>query len=116
VNLPQRIVLIGGAFVTLVICLFPPWQYAYYRQTASKSFDFEHYGPATTYKAERDAGFHFIFGSVGPSSPPDLADTDYDNPDNFKSIRIDIKRLSAELAGILVATSMFCLGFARRQS
>lgn len=109
---PQRIVLILGAFLTLIICLFPPWQYVYRYQHAEQSSDLERptFGPAITREAIRPAGHHFIFSSVGGLSTPDLLDPN--SP--YISARIDKERITIELIGVLVVSLMLHLAFRGR--
>jgi hypothetical protein len=113
VNLPQRLVLLVGAFLTLIICLFPPWQYVYRYQRAEQSSDLERptFGPAITRQANRNAGYHLVFRSVDLNTP-DLLDPD--NPSI--SVRIDRERITVELIGVLFPTAMLCLLFIQRRN
>ena len=108
-NLAQRVVLIAGFVIILVMVLFPPWL-----------FIFKH--PALP-QSERPAGYHLIFNQGSPEDQqelmrlfavrsPQMAQLQY------FSVRIDNTRLSVQLIGtlLLIAILFFILGNKRQKT
>ncbi len=98
-NLAQRIVLLLGFLLLLVIVLFPPWTYIYRFPNLPE--------------AERPAGYHLIFGQHAPQDRTALAQlfaTDYKYTQLvFFNLRIDQSRLTFEVVGIVSLTAILYL-------
>ena len=98
-NVPQRIVLFIGFLVLLVVVLFPPWL-----------FVFKHPNLAAV---ERPAGYHLILGQHAPQDRTALGQIfslKYEHTElMFFNIRIDQTRLTVEIVGVLLVTTILCL-------
>jgi len=97
-NQAQRILLLVGFVVLLVVVLFPPWVFiCKYPELAA---------------VERPAGYHLIFGQHTPQDPTALAQLFSLGQWvelGFFSIRIDQTRLTFEIAGVLLLMGILYL-------
>lgn len=99
-NLPQRIVVIVGALAVALNTLFAPWV-----------FVFEPPAGAGFTHSERFAGYHLITNASEPQDATALSQI-FHCPSGlmlrYVSMRIDTRRLFAQLAGLLC---VIALGF-----
>lgn len=110
-NRTQRIVLMAGFLVVLVAVLFPPWVFVY-------DFPGGYYYRAAvpSERAERPAGYHWLFGQHIPTDQTYLtwlfnlkADNVERNRLGFFALRVDSTRLGFEIGAAILLIGILYL-------
>lgn len=115
-NMAQRIVLIAGFLVILIMALFPPWVYVYSPPRDSDAV-----------RAERPGGYHLIFNDHVPQDQGQLialfslplGRTAYESELislRYFSLRIDSQRLEIQIAATLILAAILYLALRSRKT
>jgi hypothetical protein len=97
----QRIALIAGFVLILSMALFPPWLTVY-----DIPADKDRVVIPARGRAERSAGYHFLFQQDNSRSMSTYVDLSGETAAAYRSTKIDTLRLGVQLIGALLLTGI----------
>ena len=112
-NSKQRVVLMIGFLLVLVMSLFPPWRII---TDIPEKRDYGYDRPSRVIvprgRTEGFGGYHFLFGSTGSSSGPTVLSMPSEpygldrDTTAYMTVRLDYYRLAAQVAVVVLLTGL----------